>query len=66
MDELLRHLGEQAAEIRAAFDGELSRPVADRSNFLRASTVGELFHVLIAHESMHLGTIQAMARALPQ
>jgi hypothetical protein len=52
------------AAIRETFAGRMSSPVADRSNFLRATTVGELFHVLIAHESTHLGMIQAMARML--
>jgi len=61
---LLIQLEEQMAAIRETFAGRMSRPVADRSNFLRATTVGELFHVLIAHESTHLGMIQAMARML--
>jgi hypothetical protein len=29
---------------------------------LAARTVGELFQVLISHESMHLGAIQAMTK----
>jgi len=61
---LLIQLEEQMAAIRETFACRMSRPVADRSNFLRATTVGELFHVLIAHESTHLGMIQAMARML--
>jgi hypothetical protein len=64
MNALLRQLADQMAAIRDTFDGRLSLPVADRDNFLQAATIGELFHVLIAHESMHLGTIQAMARVL--
>lgn len=63
-DVLLRRLEEQMEAICKAFDGKLAHPVADPDNFLQASTAGELFHVLIAHESTHLGMIQAMARVL--
>lgn len=62
IDVLLRRLEGQMAEIGDAFEGRLTHPVADQSNFLQAKTVCELFHVLIAHESLHLGMIQAMAK----
>lgn len=48
------------------YDGRLAQPVADENNFLQASVIGELFHVLIAHESTHLGMIIAMGKVLEQ
>lgn len=64
IDEVRRKLVEQQAAIREAFIGKLSLPVADRNNFLAASTVCDLFHVLIAHEAMHLGMLTAMVKSL--
>jgi len=50
--------------ISGTFSGKLTQPVADPDNFLQASVIGDLFQVLIAHESTHLGMIQAMAKVL--
>jgi len=61
-DVLLRNLEEQMENICKEYGGKLTQPVDDRANFLEARTVGELFQVLIAHESLHLGVINAMTR----
>jgi len=64
MDEILKCLEDQMKEISGTFSGKLTQPVADPGNFLQASVIGDLFQVLIAHESTHLGMIQAMAKVL--
>lgn len=61
---LVKGLEIQMLEICEGFEGKLAQPVTDRSNFLQASVISDLFHVLIAHESMHLGMINAMAKLL--
>ncbi|RJX37927.1 DinB family protein [Paenibacillus pinisoli] len=64
IDTLLKELENQMVEIGKKYDGRLAQPVADENNFLQASVIGELFHVLIAHESTHLGMIIAMSKVL--
>ncbi|RXZ81125.1 DinB family protein [Paenibacillaceae bacterium] len=61
---ILKDLKSQMVEICDKYDGLLAQPVADENNFLQATVIGELFHVLIAHESMHLGMIIAMDKVL--
>lgn len=61
---IIKNLEVQMSEICEKYDGRLAQPVPDKNNFLQASVIGELFHVLIAHESMHLGMINAMAKVL--
>lgn len=61
---LLEELERQRLEIRETFrGGNMAQPLAE-SNFLQAGAVGDLFCVLIAHESLHLGMIQAMDKVL--
>ncbi|MFF2888513.1 DinB family protein [Paenibacillus sp. NPDC057967] len=64
IDTLLTELENQMVEIGKKYDGLLAQPVADENNFLQARVIGELFHVLIAHESTHLGMIIAMDKVL--
>lgn len=64
IDEILKLLEDQMEEISSSFSGKLAQPAADPDNFLQASVVGELFQVLLAHESTHLGMIKAMAKVL--
>lgn len=64
IDTLLKELENQMVEICKMYDGRMAQLVADENNFLQASVIGELFHVLIAHESTHLGMIIAMGKVL--
>ncbi|WP_088103936.1 DinB family protein [Halalkalibacter urbisdiaboli] len=61
---IVKELEIQMLEIYEKYDGRLAQPVDDQNNFLRASVIGELFYVLIAHESMHLGMVNAMVKVL--
>ncbi|MEK8126751.1 DinB family protein [Paenibacillus filicis] len=61
---LLRDLENQMVEICNKYDGLLEQPVAYENNFLQASVIGELFYVLLAHESTHLGMLIAMDKVL--
>lgn len=54
----------QMQDINQQFVGKMTQPVADPNNFLQASTVIELFHVLLAHEGIHVGMIRAMVNVL--
>ncbi|MDQ0273912.1 DinB family protein [Cytobacillus purgationiresistens] len=64
IDLILIELKSQLTEICDNYDGMLTQPVAEESNFLQATVIGELVHVLIAHESTHLGMITAMVKVL--
>ncbi|MFC0214390.1 DinB family protein [Paenibacillus chartarius] len=61
---LEKKLEEQMLVICEMYDGNLAEPVTAKDNFLQARVIGELFYVLIAHESTHLGMITAMAKVL--
>lgn len=60
----MNKLKEQQLEIAEMYEGKLAQPLMDKNNFLQASVIGELFYVLIAHESMHLGMISAMTNVI--
>lgn len=64
INEILKRLEGQIEEISSTFNGKLAQPTADPDNFLQASVIGELFQVLVAHESTHLGMVKAMAKVL--
>ncbi|MCM2677641.1 DinB family protein [Shouchella plakortidis] len=59
---ILNELKSQLIEICDHYDGKLTQPVAD--NLLQANVIGDLVHVLIAHESTHLGMITAMVKVI--
>lgn len=61
---LIKDLEDQMLVICEKYARKLTQPVADPNNFLQASVIGQLFQVLIAHESTHLGMIKAMATVL--
>lgn len=61
---IIKNLKTQMSEICEKYDDMLAQPVPEKNNFLQASVVGELFYVLLAHESMHVGTIHAMVSVL--
>ncbi|MFC6332006.1 DinB family protein [Paenibacillus septentrionalis] len=63
-EDIMNKLKEQQLEIAELYEGKLEQPLMDKNNFLQASVIGELFHVLIAHESMHLGMIRAMTNVI--
>lgn len=64
IDQIFIELKNQLTEICDNYDGMLTQPVAAENNFLNASVIGDLVHVLIAHESTHLGMISAMHKVL--
>lgn len=61
-DTIIRQLREQQESIKATFAGKLDRAVNE--NFQKAETAGELLLAGIAHETNHLGTINAMMKLL--
>lgn len=61
---LLLQLGEQVPALIDKYDDKLDEPVAQSDNFLQASVTRELFYVLLAHESTHLGMVTAMTTML--
>ncbi|HEU5138699.1 MAG TPA: DinB family protein [Bacillales bacterium] len=62
MDELIQRLEEQPQQIEEACKGHLEDPLEEP--FLHMTTLGEMFVFHMAHENLHVGTINSMKKTL--
>lgn len=65
-EELLDVFAKQTQSLRETFAGQTNEPVANKENFAKAETVGNLLELNTMHESSHSGMINAMSRLVKQ
>lgn len=65
-EELLDLFTKQTQMFRETFAGHTNEPVANKDNFAKADTIGDLLELNTMHESSHSGMINAMSRLVKQ
>lgn len=65
-EELLDLFAKQTHLVRETFAGQINEPVANKENFAKADTIGDLLELNTMHESSHSGMVNAMSKLVKQ